>query len=143
MSDVTTGWNSEFKLHNGSALTALAEIFAVSPPNDEAGEFETTHFKSANRRKEFKAGLIDGGMMEIEGNWIPGSATDVLLTAAKAAGDVRTFELLVPTAGGDNWKFAGSVIVKGYEKTNPLDDRKTFKASMRVSGAVTETLIEV
>jgi predicted secreted protein len=141
MSDVVSGWGCVFKLHNGTTLTELAEIFAANPPNDEAGEYETTHFKSAGRRKSFKAGLIDGGMMEIEGNWIPGSATDLLLSSAKAAGTVRTFELIVPTHDLDTWKFAGSVIVKGYEKAIPLDDRMTFKATMRVSGDVTETLV--
>lgn len=138
MSDATIGWSSTIKLHNGTILTELAEVFNITLPEDQADEVDVTHYKSPNRRKEFIAGLIDGGEMTVEMNYIAGSATDLLLSAAKAAGDVRVWEVTIPNAS-NGWKFAGSGFVKTYTPAIPVDDKLTATATIRVSGAVTES----
>ena len=137
MSTALTGWDTGVKLHNGTALTALAEVFNVTVPDSQADEVDVTHYKSPGRSREFIPGMIDNGEIEIQMNYVPGSATDLLLTAAKAAGDVRTWEIVVPNAGTD-WKYSGSAFVKSYTKEIPIDDKMTATAVLRVSGAVTE-----
>lgn len=138
MSDATIGWSSTIKLHNGTTLTELDEVFNITLPDDQADEVDVTHYKSPNRRKEFISGLIDGGEMEVEMNYIAGSPTDTLLTAAKAAGDVRPWEVTIPN-GTAGWKFGGSGFVKSYVKAIPNEDKLTATVTIRVSGAVTET----
>jgi len=138
MSDANIGWSSTIKLHNGTTLIELAEVDSVTVPDDQADEVEVTHYKSPDRRKEYISGLIDGGELEIQMNYIAGTATDLLLTAAKAAGDVRPWEVTIPN-GGSGWKFSGAGFVKSYTKDIPVDDVMKATATIRVSGAVTET----
>jgi len=132
-----TGWDTEVKLHNGTALTALDAVFDVGLPEDTVDEIDTTHYKSPGKRREFMAGLIDGGEIQIQMNYRPGSATDLLLTAAKAARDVRDWEITIPD-GATGWVFSGSGFVKSYTKTNPLDGKREATAIIRVSGDVAE-----
>lgn len=140
MSTAKLGWDTAVKFSDGTALTALAEVFNVTVPDSQADEVDVTHYKSPGRSREFIAGMIDHGEIEIDMNYIAGSATDVLLTAAKAAGDARAFEITVPN-GGTGWKFAGTAFVKSYTKEVPLDDKMTAKAVLRVTGAVTESAV--
>jgi hypothetical protein len=53
MSNVTTGWQSQFKLHDGTSLVTLAEIFSASVPAASRGQFEQSHYLSDS--KEFGA----------------------------------------------------------------------------------------
>jgi predicted secreted protein len=140
MSNALTGWDTEVKLHNGTALTALAEVFAVTVPDAQADEVDVTHYQSPGRSREFIAGMIDHGELEIQMNYVPGSATDLLLTDAKTEGDVRTWEIIIPN-GTAGWKFAGSGFIKSYTKEIPIDDKMTATAVLRVSGAVTEAAV--
>ena len=132
-----TGWDTEVRLHNGTALTELEAVFDVGLPEDTVDEVDTTHYKSPGKRREFMAGLIDGGEIQIQMNYRPGSDTDVLLTAAKAARNIRTWDITIPD-GETGWRFAGSAFVKSYTKTNPLDGKRVATAVLRVSGAVAE-----
>lgn len=138
MSTAKTGWDTGVKFHNGTTLIALAEVFNVTVPDAQADEVDVTHYKSPGRSREFIPGMIDNGEIEIDMNYVPGSVTDLLLTDAKAAADVRAFEITIPN-GGTGWKFAGTAFCKSYTKEIPIDDKMTAKAILRVSGAVTES----
>src|SRR5688500_7097059 len=92
MSEARIGWGGELWVSTDNTeanLVELAEVRDVSFPQDEADEHEVTHLKSPGRRKEFIQGLIDGGEMTATVNYDPGSATDLLLTAAKTTGTTR------------------------------------------------------
>jgi hypothetical protein len=117
----------------------LAEVRDVGFPQDEADEHEVTHLKSPNRRKEFIQGLIDGGEFAATLNYVPGSATDLLLTAAKDAGTTRKIKIVIPDESGTgaaDWNIVTSAFVKRYapdtmEPNAPI----TATASFRVTGA--------
>ncbi len=132
------GYGASFHLSNGTTLTEIAEVFSVSPPNPQTDDVEATHYKSLNRTREYIAGLIDPGEITIEMNYIAGSASDLLLRAAQAAGAVREAKISLPTDDG-TWDFEFPAIVKGYEVTAPVDDRMTATITLRVAGAVTES----
>ncbi len=138
MSDALIGWDTEFWLDNASGtLTQIAEVIAVTPPNPQTADVEVTHFKSANRRREYIAGLIEDGEGTIEINFVPGSASDVLLRAAVNDGVTRSYRIILPTAG-NGWQIDGDCIVKGYERNIPIDDRMTATVTVRFTGASTE-----
>ena len=103
----STGWDTEVKLHDGTALYELKGVFDVGLPEDTVDEIDTTHYKSPGKRREFMAGLIDGGEIQIQMNYRPGSTTDITLTAAKAARDVRDWEITIPD-GATGWTFSGT-----------------------------------
>lgn len=143
MSEARIGWGG--KLYLGTAntegsLVQLAEVRSVGFPQDQTDEQEVTHLLSPNRYKEFIQGLIDAGEFNATFNYVPGSATDLALTDAKATGTVRKVRIVVPSDDGTgtaDWNFTFSAFVKKYapdtlEPNAPIQAMATF----RVTGAV-------
>lgn len=143
MAGESIGWGAEAHLHDGGtpgALVELLNVFNLTLPNPQVEDVEVTHYKSPGREREYISGLIENGEITIEMNYVPGSPTDLLLTAAKASGEVRQMKIVVPTTVGvsQKWGFTFNCYVKGYERAIPFDDRLTATATVKVAGAVTE-----
>lgn len=137
--EVGIGLGAEFWLDSaGDVLTQLAEIISVGLPNSQIEDVEATHMASANRRREYIAGLIDDGEGTIEMNYVPGSATDILIRAALTDGVTRDYKAVLPVADGSTWEVTGDCIVKGYERSAPIDDRMTATLTVRFTGASSE-----
>lgn len=138
MTDARIGYGSEFWLEaDNGTLTQLGEITAVTPPNSQTEDVEATHMLSPDRRREWIAGLIDDGEGTFEMNYVPGSATDVLIRQAQTEGDARDYRIVIPD-GAFGWKIEGQCIVKGYERGVPIDDRMTATMTVRFTGAPAE-----
>jgi hypothetical protein len=134
---VGIGSGAEFWLDNASGvLTQLSEILAVALPNPQIEDVEATHMASTAR--EFITGLTDYGEGSVEMNYVPGSATDILIRAAVADGVTRSFQTTLQVADGSTWEISGDCIVKGYERNAPIDDRMTATMSVRFTGAPSE-----
>lgn len=133
------GWGAEFHLEAtaGGTLTQLGEITGISLPNPQTAEVEATHFGSPNRRREYISGLIEDGEGSFEMNFVPGSATDTLIRAAQADGESRGYMIVIPDGTG-TWEVTGECIVRGYERSVPIDDRMTATLTVRFTGATTE-----
>lgn len=142
MSGEKIGWGAKASLHDGGtpgALVELVGVFNMTLPNPQTDEVETTNYSSPNREREYISGLIENGEIQLEMNYIAGSPTDLLLSAAKAAGTVRSCKITVPTStNATGWGFTFNAFVKGYERAIPVDDRQTAVATLKVAGAVTE-----
>jgi predicted secreted protein len=139
MSEAQIGYGTRFFMAataDASALTKLAEITSVTPPEESVAEVEVTHYESPGRTREFIAGLADAGSTTIEMNWIPGSDTDTLLSEARADRAVRTMRIVTP--GGDGVQFTFPAYVSGYTRSLPLDDRMTASVTLRIAGQVVE-----
>jgi len=138
MTEAAIGYGTEFHMATAlGVLTELGEITAISLPNPQVSDVEATHFKSLNRRREYIAGLIEDGEGTFEMNYVPGSATDVLVRAALEDGNAREYKVVLPDGAG-TWEVAGECIVKGYERGVPIDDRMTGTLTVRFTGASTE-----
>lgn len=139
MSDALIGYGTRFLMAATAAattLTKLAEVTSVTLPNEQVAEVEVTHYESPNRTREFIPGLNDAGEITIEINWIPGSATDDLIAAAKADAKVRTMRIVTPPDDTSQmYTFPG--FVRGFEPAAPIDGRMTASITIRVAGAVT------
>lgn len=137
-SEARIGWGTGFKLANAAGvLTELDEVTNIALPEETADDVEVTHYKSPGRRKEYIGGLIEPGEGSIELNYVPGSATDVLLKAAH--GQRRAFEAELPDENGDPaWKISGYLIVKSRSRSIPVGDRLQMTVSVRYTGASDE-----
>lgn len=143
MTEARIGWGGKFYLgtaNTEASLVQLAEVRDVGFPQDETDEAEATHLLSPGRRREFVAGLIDGGEFTATFNYVPGSATDLALTDAKETGTTRKIRIVIPDesgTGAPDWNFVFSGFVKRYapDRMAPAEVI-TSTATFRVTGAL-------
>lgn len=109
-------------------FTYIQEIKDVTPPSEETDQADASHMQSPNRTREFIDGLTDPGEASFEMNYVPGSASDKALIAAK--GKRKWCRLTFPN--GVQTLFIG--IRQTYEKSAPLDDVMTATVTFKVSG---------
>lgn len=136
------GWGGKVLVSTDNTeanLTELSEVVSCTFPQDQADEVDVTHLQSPGRRKEFISGLIDGGEVTVTLNYQPGSATDILLTAAKTAGTTRKVRFEIPDDTGTgtiDWNFTTSGFVKKYAPdTMEAGNKITATATIRITGA--------
>jgi predicted secreted protein len=141
MTAAKTGWGGEFHLDatNGAGTpTELVEVVSITLPNGETERVEATHLKSPNRRREYIAGMIDDGEMEVVINYVPGSATDLLVRTAQTDGLDRNWMAVIPRTTTD-WEITGTGIVTGYDRgTIEVDGVMRATITIAVSGSQTE-----
>lgn len=113
----------------------IAEVFNVNPPSQVDDVVEATHYQSPNRRREYIPGLVESGEVSFDMNYVPGSASDVLINAAQ--GVEKVLRLTFPN--GVSQVFNG--VRQGYEKNAPIDDRMTATVTFRVTGDVDQSII--
>lgn len=119
---------------NGSAVGGLLDI---PLPENEAEEIEETDMDSAGWR-EWRAGLKDGGTIELLCRRIPGDAgQDALVTAL--GGDAEAVVITAPGGTGEpQWTFNAAVLKAGGGTLYWEGQVADFTATLRVSGEVTE-----
>ncbi len=141
--EASVGWGGAVFLSTDETVGNLAELVQVVSfglPQDQTDRVETTHLKSANRRREYTAGLIDGGEVEVVINFRPGSDTDTRLEAAQAAGTERAARFVVPHLGVAARKYDTIVIVTGYDRGQVVaGDKMEATITLAISGAVTSS----
>lgn len=139
MANVVIGHGAELWIDNSSGTaTQVAEVTSVGLPNPQMADVEATHFLSPGRTREYIPGLIDNGEITFGINFDAGSATDDLITEAMTSAETRDVMVSVPTVSGTNQEYTFPGIIKGYEKTIPIDDRQTATITVRVAGAVVQ-----
>lgn len=139
MSEARIGWGGELQIGTSEDVASLVEIGEVrsfNMPTQEADEHEVTHLKSPNRRKEFIQGLIDGGEVEATINYVPGSATDLLLADARDTGTTRAVRFIIPDqVGQPAWQATTGGFVKRYSPDNVEPNAPiTATLTIRITG---------
>lgn len=130
MTDARIGYGTGLEVFSNGAFVEIAEVFNVTPGEATTDRVDATHMKSPGRRREYISGLIDSGEGSFEINWIPGSATDVILRNLQTAGEVV------------DWRFTFSngvtltveASVTGFSKAVPLDDKMSATLTLSISG---------
>lgn len=128
------GYGTVFEMANEATPTvfvAMGEVINVDPGEDEDEEVEATHYTSPDRTREYIPGLTTPGQMVVEGNYIPGSATDLAMMAARGKKNVGRLTL----PNGVRKTFP--IVRRGYNQAIPLDDRMTFQTTFKRAGATT------
>jgi predicted secreted protein len=139
-SQAALGYGSRFSIEDPTispaTLVDMGEIFNITPPNFQADTVDVTHNQSPNSTRETIAGLKTPGDCSFEMNFVPGSASDVLLRNLLNSGAIKNCMITFPN--NVTWTFIAAV--KGYEVSMPTDDRMTCTVSMQVSGSVTSSV---
>lgn len=137
-SEALTGYGTGFFLTVGGTKIEIDEVTKVPFAEETADSIEVTHYKSPNRRKEYKAGMIESGEDTLELNYIPGSPTDVAIRTAHNTGEVCPYETYLPAPDNKWWKVSGFLIVLARGRAVPMNDRMTQSVSVRFTGASAE-----
>lgn len=133
MTDAMIGYGTKYGIKATAAaasFTDVGEVFSVTPGASSADRIDATHMLSPGRRREYIGGLIDNGEASFEINYIPGSATDVLLRTLMSSGETTPHQITFPN--GVTVTYDG--VITGYEKSIPVDDRMTATVTVAVSG---------
>jgi predicted secreted protein len=135
----TIGFGALFQILNTAVspdlYTAVGEVTNITMPNLSRDAVDATHTESTGAWREFIPGLKDAGEVTIEGNYIHESASDTLIRAQFASNALTTFRIVFEDSPVSGIQFTG--IVTGYEVAVPLDDKKAFTLTVKVSGVVT------
>jgi len=132
------GFGVLFKVGDGATVEAfatLAEVIGLSGPGLSMDTVESTHTESANAAKEYIAGLIDGGEISVDLNFLPANATHTSLISDWQNRTLRNFQIVWPDTANTTWSFAG--FVTNYEPSSPIEDRMTASVSVKLSGIPT------
>lgn len=138
---VQTGIGSEFWLKPATGiLVKIGEVTNVPIPNGTTDLIDASHMGTVGFRDYIQSPLQDGEEADLEINWIPNSATDLLLR--DAVGFSRDFKVVCPVAGG-HYDFTGACLVRRYVRTNPMDDKRTATLTVKWMGTITEAFVAV
>jgi predicted secreted protein len=134
------------RMSTASAIAAnatsagIADLTNISGPSMSAEEIDVSSHDSTSNFREFVSGFLDGGEVSLEGNLTLAGGADTLVTAFNDR-EERYIQIAFPATGTSTadanvrlrWQFKGTVT--GVETAAPYDDKASFGASVRISGA--------
>lgn len=137
--DASIGYGTVFEMAAEATPTtfvALGEVINIDPGEDDDEEVEATHYQSPDRTREYIPGLTTPGEATVEGNYVPGSATDLAILAARGKKNIGR----ITYPNGVRLTFP--IVRRGYAQATPIDDRMTYTATFRRAGATTRDVAE-
>lgn len=114
------------------SYTVLADVMDLNLPDSQRDEIEITS-QDSNGTREFIAGLVDNGSVTFDMNRVPGSPSDILLSAIKESGE--TVALKFEINGQVEPEFYAAFL-KGYQRTAPFADKQMATCEFRISGKI-------
>ena len=141
MTSATSGFGTLLKEGDGGspeAFTAIAEVRSLSGPSSTMSPIDVTNHQSTSGWREFVAGLLDGGQVTLDINYLPANATHNASTGFLNTYENKTsrnFLLRFPDAAGTTWAFKG--FFDSVSPTAPIDGALTASVSIKITGVVT------
>lgn len=135
--EVETGIGSEFYLANAAGtLVLLGEVTNIPIPSGTTALIDASHYGTVGFKDYISAPLQDGEEANLEMNWIPGSATDLLCIDAK--NKTRAFKVVVPVDGEPARQWTGDCLVRNYVRRNPNEDKRVGTLTVKWVGEIVE-----
>lgn len=125
------GFGTLFKIAGPNSpldYQVVGEQTSVKPPSIAGDTVDATHMQSENAAREFIAGLVDGGEVSIELNYVPDS--DGVTTFMNLLRQVAACRIAF--VSGAHWDF--DAILTGFEPDAPMDDKMTATVTFKVTG---------
>ena len=130
---MTTGGRAAYGTLLKRGATTLAEVTNLSGPGLSLDPLEMTSHDSGGDR-EFIGGLLDGGEVTAEINFMPGNATHKQVIADMKARTVTTWSVVFPDTS--TWSF--SAFPTAFEPSAPVDGKLAASITLKVTGAIAE-----
>lgn len=143
MTDALIGAGATFGRGDGASpegFTSIAEVTSIGGPALGLGSVEATHLTSPNKWKEYIPGMLEGGEVTLELNFLPGNATQSD-TSGGLLNDMRTrainnYQIAFPDSPSTQWIVPA--FVTAFEPTTPVGDEKlAASVTLKVSGEPT------
>lgn len=119
-------------------FTTIAEVTDLSGPALELKTIEATSHSSTDGWEEFIGGLLSGGEVTFDVNFIPTNPTHSYsagLLRDMVNRTVRNFKLVFPNLSATTWTFAA--LVTGFEPKEPTDDKLSASVTLQITGKPT------
>jgi predicted secreted protein len=136
MTDARIGYGTRFEVstNNGTTYTQIAEVTNITPPSNNLDIIDVTSMGSPNRTREFIGGLNDPGEASFTMNFLPGSASDLLLNSIVDSGVAVKCRITYPN--GRRWTFDGVCVE--YTPDIPTAEAMTANVRFKVTGSKTQ-----
>lgn len=121
------GYGVIFSIYNGASYIAVADVTGFSWPGYSRDAIDATDMASPQSFREFVPGLLSGGVVTIDLNFVPAVADRIV--AAMIAG-VGQFQLRHPS--GVTVQF--SAVVTAYQPSGTVDGKMTASPTFQVTG---------
>ncbi len=125
------GYGTTFEMADAATPTVFAyvdEVYNLSLGSEATDQIDASHMQSPGKFREYIDGYTDSGELSFEMNYIPGSASDRLIAAAK--GKRKWIRITFPN--GCQFMTYGSR--QNYEPSAPHDDKMTASVEFKRSG---------
>jgi TP901-1 family phage major tail protein len=116
---------------SGEAFTPIAELTSIQT-SMEADDLDASNHDTPSAWKEFIPGMKEG-TIDIEGNFIPGDASQIALHNAFIDGLVHNFQLIYPTDPLYQMHVAATVLELSVDA--PADEKLSFSTTIKFAGA--------
>ncbi len=112
--------------------TAIAQLTSISGPSISMEPIDVSHHQSADRAREFVAGMIDGGEVTVEGNLTSANSAAALLTLMANGTLTNDATIAFPDPPNLTWTF--DCLVTAVSTEAPYEGKISFSATLKISG---------
>lgn len=141
MSNAISAFGTLLKVGDGGSpeqFTTIAELRSISGPSFQADVLDATVHNTPTPWREFISGLLDGGEISLEINFIPTGPTHDGSTGLLhdfVEREQRNYQLVFPDAANTTWTIPG--IVTGFEMNADPAEILSASVTIKVNGAPT------
>lgn len=115
----------------GGSFVDVAELKDITPPDYSVEDLEVTQQASTSGYREYIPGLVDGGEVTYDVNWVPVNATQQFVMAKVGAAAIA-WRIVYPTVVDYRWAF--NAYVKGVNSKAPLNGAAEGTLTLKISG---------
>jgi predicted secreted protein len=135
MGEGISAFGTTLKIGDGASpevFSDIAEVTNISGPGMSMDTIDVTNHGSAGGWKEYAGGLLDGGEVKLELNFLPADTSQKLLATTLAARTKKNFKLEFPDTANTTWSF--SAFVTNFEPSAPVDGKLGASVTLKITG---------
>lgn len=138
-SGVTLGYGTMVRVGRGSGptWTEMLGFDDVQFPDQDRPDVDVTHLRSPGETEESIRGLKPVATLSLPLHYVPGSATDLLLTELEASGEDFILEITPSGGGAHTW---AAYLNKYRMSSAPVKDKKMAEAVFKCKAKLSQSV---
>ncbi|HEV2378718.1 MAG TPA: phage tail tube protein [Terriglobia bacterium] len=131
-----SAWATLFQRYNGSAYATVEECTSITGPTQKGKAIDVTNMDSPSGFAEYVMGIIDGGTVQVDGNFTYATNQQGVLSDFQSKVN-QQWKIALPGTqpGAGYWLFNGYIV--DYAQDFKVADRITYKFSVQITGVPT------